>query len=410
MNKDSLFTGQPVFTQLLNKIPRFLVDEIARKHGTDRYCKRFMSYDHLITMLYAGFFQCTSLSELITGLQANAARLNHLGLKHTPRKSTLADANQRRDESFFAELYHRLYEIHFDSPDSRMKKQERRMFIVDSTTISLFSEIMKGAGSYKDNGRKKGGVKAHMMVDAEHDIPAFIHLTEAREHDLVFLHKLNVPQGAMIVMDRAYVNYRQFLQWAQRDIKWVTRLKRDAYIRPVCHLPLDEYDEQNGVISDQLVVLGRPSNRRITPLIKARIIDYYDAEKNRRFSFITNDLCSTPGHIADLYRRRWQIEILFKRIKQRYPLKYFLGDNPNAIKIQIWAVLLCDLLVKIVQRTVNAKKSKPWAYASISSMIKHHLMTYIKLEAFLLNPERAIMHYRPPDGNSQLNLFDAGLS
>lgn len=408
MVKSTFFTGQPVFTQLLKLIPVQLVEGISRRHSSDRYCKKFMAYDHLVTMLYAGFFQCTSLGELITGLQANASRLNHLGLKHTPRKSTLADANRRRDGVFLADLYHELYEMHFGLPDSRLKPEERKLFIIDSTTISLFSEIMKGAGSYKDNGRKKGGVKAHMMVDAQHDIPSFIYISEAKEHDLVFLQKLHVPDHAMVVMDKAYINYKQFSEWDSRDIKWVTRIKRDAFIQPIMNLPVDECDEQAGVISDRLVVLGRPSNKRITPLIRSRIIEYYDHEKIRTFSFITNDLLSPAAYIADIYRRRWQIETLFKRIKQRYPLKYFLGDNPNAIKIQIWAALLCDLLVKVIQQRVNAVKPKPWSYANISAMIKHHLMTYIELEAFLLNPEKSIRNYHPPSPVTQLLLFEQG--
>lgn len=406
MHKTTSFTGQPVFTQLLKEIPFSLIRQISLKHSSDRYCKKFMASDHVVTMLYAAFFQCTSLSELITGLQANASRLNHIGLKNTPRKSTVADANKRRDEVFFAELYHQLYQIHFGLPDSRLKAEERRLFIIDSTTITLFSEIMKGAGSYKDNGRKKGGVKAHMMIDAEHDIPSFILLTEAREHDLVFLQQLHVPDNAVVVMDKGYINYSQFSQWNKRNIKWVSRLKRDAFIRQVMNLPLKEQDHTQGIRSDRLVVLGRPSNRKTTPLIKARIIEYWDAESNRIFSFITNDLLSEAVHIADIYRRRWQIETLFKRIKQRYPLKYFLGDNPNAVKIQIWAALLCDLLVKIVQRRANQLRSKPWAYVTISSMIKHHLMTYINLDAFLLNPEKYIRSYKPPVRSNQLTLFE----
>lgn len=407
MGKSNFFTGQPVFTQLLKIIPRSLVEQISRKHSSDRYCKKFMAYDHLITMLYAGFFQCTSLRELITGLQANATRLNHLGLKNTPRKSTLADANKRRDEAFFADLYHQLYEIHFGLPDSRLlTREERKLFIVDSTTITLFSNVMHGAGTYKDNGRKKGGVKAHVMIDAQHDIPSFIFISEAKEHDLVFLQRLHVPDSATVLFDMGYTNYRQFKEWGERNITWVSRLKRGAVVRPVMNLPIDEEDAANGVLSDKLVVLGRPSNRKKTPLIKARIVEYYDAEKNRTFTFVTNDLISSPSHIADLYRRRWQIELLFKRIKQRYPLKYFLGDNPNAIKIQIWAALICDLLVKIVQQQVNANRSQTWAYASLSAMLKHHLMTYLDLYEFLKSPEKTLLDYHPPI--FQLQLFDTG--
>lgn len=401
MNKGNFFTGQPVFSQLLNLIPRSVVDRLSRTHGSNRYCKRFMSYDHLVCMLYAGFFQCTSLRELITGLQASSSRLSHLGLKNPPRRSTLSDANQRRSAAFFGDLFHELY-IYYFSPDSRGNNQADRLFIIDSTTISLFTAIMQGAGDKKANGKNKGGAKAHMMVDAAHDIPAFITITESRENDLMFLKEVHVPDGATVVMDKAYINYKQFNEWGKRGVKWVTRPRNGALVEPQQELPVTESSRQMGVISDELVLLGRPGDQR-TPTVNARLIQYLDEEKGRQFSFITNDLTSDPEVIAGIYKRRWQIELLFKRIKQRYPLKYFLGDSPNAIKIQIWAALLCDLLVRIIQKQINKVKKKPWAYTSISAMIKHHLMNYISLKEFLMNPEKALRNYIHP--TPQLTLF-----
>ncbi|MBS1734681.1 MAG: IS4 family transposase [Bacteroidetes bacterium] len=396
MNKSSFFTGQPVFTQLLNLIPLSIVNRLSRKHGSNRYCKRFMSYDHLVSMLYAGFFQCTSLREQTTGMQANCTRLQHLGLKHTPRRSTLSDANKRRSASLFEDIYHELYHKYFSS-DSRLKKMADRLFIIDSTTISLFTEVMKGAGDKKANGRKKGGVKAHMMVDACHDIPAFIHITEGKAHDLCLLQKLQVPDNSTLVMDKAYINHKQFNEWNGRGIKWITRLKTDANFQIVVSNPLSAVSLDMGVREDAVIILGRPSNRVKTPLVTARLIKYYDQQNNRHLCFITNNMQGEPEMVAGIYKRRWQIELLFKRIKQRYPLKYFLGDNPNAIKIQIWAAVLCDLLVRVIQQGVNRIRKRPWSYASLASMIKHHLMTYINLTAFLINPEKALINYKTPD-------------
>ena len=401
MDKVNFFTGQPVFSQLLNLIPRSIIDRLSRTHKSNRYCKRFMAYDHVVSMLYAGFFQCTSLRELITGLQASSSRLIHLGLKHPPRRSTLSDANQRRSSDFFGDLYHELYSLFF-SPDSRGTNKEDRLFIIDSTTISLFTAIMQGAGDKRANGKNKGGAKAHMMVDAEHDIPAFISITESKENDLVFLKDVHVPDGATVVMDKAYINYKQFNEWTERCVRWVTRPRNGARIELQQELPVKESSRQIGVLSDQLVLLGGPGNER-TPAVHARLIQYLDEEKGRQYSFITNDLTSDPEVIAGIYKRRWQIELLFKRIKQRYPLKYFLGDSPNAIKIQIWAALLCDLLVRIIQKQINKVKKRPWAYTSISAMIKHHLMNYISLKEFLMNPEKALRNYIHP--TPQLTLF-----
>lgn len=404
MNKSTLFTGQPVFAQLLGLIPHSVVNRLTRKHDSDRYCKKYRSYDHLVTMLYASFFQCSSLREVTTGLQANSSKLQHLGLRYTPRRSTLSEANQRRSADWFQDIYHALYHTYFGSlPDSR--KQKDKLFIIDSTTISLFSSIMQGAGSYKANGKKKGGAKAHMMIDSQHDIPAFIDISEGKDHDLTFFKKLSVPDGAIVVMDKAYIKHSQFEEWDRRGVRWVTRQKDDASIQIVERLEVSEVSVQRGVVEQNMILLGRHSNNRVTPVLKVRQVIYLDKLTSNTYTFITNDLTSAPEVIADIYKQRWQIELLFKRIKRSYPLKYFLGDNPNAVKIQIWAALICDLLIKIVQQQVKNRYNKNWAYATISGMIRHHLMQYLHLIEFLRDPKRALLDYKPPESLHQLRLF-----
>lgn len=406
MAKHTFFTGQPVFSQLIKFIPRELISSVARTSKADRYCKRFRTFDHLVSMLYVGFHQCSSIREAITGLQANQSRLLHTGLTHTPRRSTLSDANQRRSADVFERIYHGLYNQYYHFlPDSRRKKTLRdNLFIIDSTTITLFSDILKGAGSYKANGRKKGGVKAHMLLHAKHDIASFVRITEGREHDLVFLQGLQVPKGSVVVFDKAYANYKKFKEWDQQSVTWVTRMKNDASVALQEIRPINETSIQRGVTEDQIVLLGRPSNRRQTMLVKARRIVYTDPLSHKRFDFITNDWQSSPEQIADTYKCRWQIELVFKRIKQRYPLRYFLGDNENAIKIQIWTALICDLLIQIVKDHLEKKSKVRWSYANLASMIKHHLMTYIQLLSFLQNPEKALINYQIPPPQ-RLTLF-----
>ncbi|QEC79399.1 IS4 family transposase [Mucilaginibacter ginsenosidivorax] len=254
MPKDNFFSGQPVFAQLLSLIPRHIVSKQSQKYSADRYCKSFMSYDHLVTMLYQGFFQCLSLRELVTGLQANRSRLLHLGLTNTPRRSTLSDANSRRPADFFAAAYHQLYRYFYGSlPDSRPSL--KKLFIIDSTTISLFSNIMGGAGMSKSNGKRKGGIKAHVMIDAEHNLPCFTLLTEARHHDLVFLQEVQVPPGSIVVFDRAYTNYKQFEAWGAQGIAWVTRQKNDANYQLLSESPVSTYSSEQGVIADQSLLL-----------------------------------------------------------------------------------------------------------------------------------------------------------
>jgi hypothetical protein len=410
MSKATYFTGQPVFTQLLSLIPRKIVDSTAKQHAANRYCKRFMAYDHLISMLYAGFFGAQSIRELVTGLQAYGInKANHLGLMAFPRRSTLSDANKRRPAAFFGALYQQLYQLHYGLPDSRKTSIHEDLYIIDSTTVHLFNSVMRGAGVAGANGKKKGGAKAHVLLNAKHDLPAFVVLSEAKEHDLIFLAQAPVPDNSTVVFDKGYAKYSQYLAWGKRNIRWITRLKNDAYVVVLNNLPVCEEFYNQGVRSDKLVELGRPSNRKVTQQIKARLITFFDAEKNRDFNFITNDMVSDPQVIAALYKRRWQIELLFKRIKQRYPLKYFLGDNPNAIMIQIWAALICDLLVKIIQDQVNKyRKQTKSSYAGVAGMIKHHLMSYLNLVEFLLNPEKVLSKYKPP--TPQISLFENGAS
>lgn len=407
MNKHKFFTGQPIFSQLLHLIPKSIVFKAAVEHKADRYAKRFSTYDHLVTMLYAAFHQCSSLREVITGLQANGPKLFHTGLTHTPRRSTLSDANERRKAKVFEDIYHQLYKYHYAGlPDSRSKKSigQPDLYIIDSTTITLFSNIIKGAGSYQLNGRKKGGVKAHILLHAGHEVASFVRITEGKQHDLMFLRKLSVPSGSIVVFDKAYTNYRKFNQWNKQQVTWVTRQKNDAVSQKLERLQIDEQSKQNGVIKDELIRIGRPSNRSKTPLIDVRRVTYKDDQTKKKFLFITNDRTSRPEQIAAIYKRRWQIELVFKRIKQRYPLRYFLGDNENAIHIQIWMALLCDLLIQIVKDQLEKQKVK-WSYSNLASMIKHHLMTYIQLLPFLKNPEKTLLNYcRPP--TKYLTLFD----
>lgn len=344
----------------------------------------------MVAMLYQGFFQCLSLRELITGLQANSERLRHLGLSNTPRRSTVADANIRRPAAFFEDLYHAIYRLHAESlPDSR--PMERKMFIIDSTTISLFSNIMHGAGAYKRDGRKKGGAKAHVLLDADHNIPSFVRITESKHHDLVFLQNLHIPADSLLVFDMAYINYMKFIEWDKSNITWVTREKSDAYYVVAERNAIDETSLLAGVLEDLSIILGRPSNEANTPLVAARRIKFKDEISGKTFIFLTNNATLRPEEVATIYKKRWQIELLFKRIKQRYPLKYFLGETENAIRIQIWATLLCDLLVQIIYNKVNKMRKAKWSYANLAAMIKHHLMTYLKLIPFLANPDRILL-------------------
>ncbi len=403
MNKSTFFTGQPIFTQLLNFIPQARVSKLALELKTDRYYKKFKTYDHLVTMLYTCFYGCKSLREVTTGMQVSCTQLNHLRMQCIPRRSTLSDANKVRNEAFFGKLYHGLYAYYYgNSPDSRKRKSiEERLFIIDSTTINLFSDVMKAMGMKPISGKRKGGAKAHMLIKADEDVPRFVDLTDGTKNDKVILKNIHLEPGSIIVFDKAYNSYSKMAQWDRDKVTWITRKRINASYITQGSNALSANQERRGVLADENILMGRPSNKGTSKLVARKII-YRHAASKRIFEFITNNMTMSALTIAAIYKRRWQIEMLFKRIKQSYPLKYFLGDNENAIKIQIWCSLITDLLVKIVQDKIRRKS---WSYANLASMIRLHLMSYVNLFKFLNDPHKALIDYKIQSNQPQLALY-----
>ena len=405
MHKSNFFTGQPIFNQLLSLIPRSEISRLSRLYKMDRYCKKFRAYDHLVTLLYSTLHQCNSLREVITGMQASAHRLSHLGVQFCPRRSTLSDANKRRNPSFFEDLYHRLYSRHYGGlPDSlKGKPITDRLFIIDSSIIRLFSTIVKMSSSYCCKGRKKGGIKAHMLVRYKDDVPCFVRLTPGTQGDGTLLPLISMPAGSIVVMDKGYRNFHQFMSWDKQHITWVTRLHRRTFYNITEDLAVSEAQKNKGVVSDSVIEMGSPHLAYKTPIQKARLIVYYDQQTDRTFEFITNDYKLSPGTIADIYKKRWQIELLFKRIKQNFQLYTFLGDNENAIRIQVWCALIADLLLKIIKDKVDKKRK--WSMSNLTSLVRLHLGTYINIRQFLSNPEKSLLNYCDPITINQLALF-----
>jgi len=322
-------------------------------------------------------------------MQAWMNRLTHLGIKSYPKRSTFAEANKRRPATFFEELFHALLQKYTEKhlPDSRQERElNKRLFFIDSSTMELFQDIMIGAGMSKKDGRRKGGVKVHMMVNSSHLMPKVVYLSEARENDRVFMDKITAPKGSILVFDKGYIKFSKWQEWTDQSLYWVTRLSNTAYYEVVSDLPVNEQQQQWGILEDQIILLGRGSTKT-TEVIPARRIMYYDHAKDRIFEFVTNHIKFSPKHIADLYKKRWEIETVFKSIKHNYQLKYFLGNNPNAVCIQIWCSLIADLLLKVIKRAVKKRK---WAFSNLCSMVRMHLGTYVNLWEFLKSPENAL--------------------
>ena len=383
MSKSTFFTGQPIFNQLLNLIDRRTVMSLARSGRSDHYYKHFDTYTHLVTMLYCVLNKCTSSREVVSGMKACHHKLQHIGIRKAPGRSTLCDANKKRSYDVFARIYDRLYHRHKQLlPDSRAQLCSK-LFIADSSTITLFQEILKAPSIGKMNGKRKGGIKVHTLMNAAEDVPVKISFTAARANDMTFLKEIHLDEGAFIVFDKGYIDYSQYERLSKEGVFFVTRQRSLSSYDVISSSPVTEKSRRLGIQEDKAIILGTRTHAKKIRL-QARLVTFFDHDKQRSFEFLTNNFSLPAEHIADLYKKRWQIEILFKRIKQNFPLKYFLGDNENAIKIQIWCAFIADLLIKLIQ--VQLKKK--WSFSNLNSIIRLQLMNYIHLFNFLNAPDK----------------------
>ena len=313
-----------------------------------------------------------------------AHKLKHLVIFYIVARSTFSEANNRRESKVFEDVYNNVYNKHKSSlTDSTLSDMDtKRLYAMDSTTISLFNDILKGTGRNPLTGKKKGGIKAHTIMKVEENVPFLIRYSEAIKHDHTFLDQAMIlPAGSIITFDKGYVDYAKYEEFTTKDISYVTRLKSTAKYKAGKEFEIPEKAD-SGVLKDEEIFLEYGIKHELKH--KTRRIAYWDNENTRLFEFITNNFILTAEKIALIYKRRWKIELLFKQLKQNFPLKYFLGDSVNAIEIQIWAVMLANLLLTLIKRKVKRK----WAFSNLVSITSQQLMSYVNLIAFLEDPER----------------------
>ncbi len=403
MNKNTniKFVGQPIFKQIIKLIDSATIDNLVLKHHADRYYKVFNAKTQLITMLFGILSRCDSMTEICEGLRAWAGKMNFLGWKKSPAKSTACDGLRNRNSKFFEEVYFSLVKQYqsFLSDSRTFGLTFKEVLLIDSTTIRLFSDILKGVGrNPKNDGKKKGGLKVHMLIDAVQSVGRFVKITEAKVHDKNFLKELELVSHSMIVFDKAYNDYLQFARWTQKQIYFVTRIKKNALYTVV--KTLREHAAIKGkamVIREEIIELEytpeeKKQNEKQTLQLKK--VCYQD-EKNRYYEFISNHLESTAEEIAFLYKKRWGIELLFKKMKQNFQLHYFYGENENAIRTQVWCTLIAQLLLTVVHKMAQAKK----AFSVVASLVRIHLISLLDVYQLLRSTTRTYMKKQKPPPN-----------
>lgn len=395
MDKSKKFPGQPILSQILGCIPNKTISEACGKHNSNRYYKKLPLRNHITTLLYGVFSYCNGLREICEGMLACEGKLAHLGMDKAPAKSTLSDANRNRSYLVFESIYFALVrQYHCFISDSRLKGLSiRNLKIIDSTTIRLFSDILRGVGRNPlDGSRKKGGIKVHCLMDAFSGIAEYVRMTEAKVHDRMFLYHLKLPSNSFIVFDKAYNLYSQFSKWTSQKVWFVTRMKDNAQYQ-VLKTITDNTGKKNakGTLKEQYISIGHKSPERDEERLKLRRI-VHKAEDGKQYVFITNNFVLPAAQIGAIYKYRWMIEIMFKQIKQNFPLRYFWGDNENAVKMQVYCVLIAQLLMVVIRKKAEAKKS----FANMITVIRLHLMSYVGLFEFVKDSYKAWRKANPP--------------
>jgi hypothetical protein len=396
MSKGNNFVGQPILSQILNCIPTALINNAARQHNSNHYYKKIPLRVHLTSLLFGVFSYCNGLREICEGMLACEGKLTHLGLDKAPARSTLSDANTKRSYLVFETIYFELVKrFHSFISDSRLKGLSiRNLKIIDSTTIRLFSEILRGVGRNPlDGSRKKGGIKVHSLMDAFSGITEFVRITAAKVHDRKFLYLLKLPPESFLVFDKGYNLYSQFAKWTADCVWFVTRMKSNAVFH-VTKVITDNTRKKNvkdGVLKEQYITVEYKTLKGEKQRLKLRRITF-KAKDGKVYVFITNNFKVPAQQIALIYKYRWMIELLFKQIKQNFPLRYFWGESPNAIKTQVYCVLIAQLLMVVIRKKAATKKS----FANMITVIRLHLMSYIDLLEFIKNTYRAWRKEHPP--------------
>lgn len=402
MHKGKTFVGQPILAQIISCIPKPEVQLISKAHHSDRYYKKLPLQTHLTSMLYGVLSCCTGLREICEGMLVCEGKLNHLGLQKAPARSTLSDANNKRHWTAFESIYYMLIKrYHNFLSDSRLKGLSiRNLKIIDSTTLRLFSDLLRGVGRNPHHGsRKKGGIKVHTMMDAFSGVASFVRMTEAKVHDRKFLAHLTLEAGSFLVFDKAYNVYQQFAHWTSEQVWFVTRMKKNAvfHVRKVI---IDNTKKKNakGVLKEQYVSVSYKEDGVIKKLQLRRIT--FKDDHGRIYIFITNNFKISAAQVALIYRHRWMIEILFKQIKQNFPLTYFWGESENAIRIQVYSALIAQVLMVVIKRKSETKRS----FTSIITVVRLHIMSYVELFEFLKDTYKAWRSSHSPPMNNKLGI------
>ena len=366
-----------IFSQLLQLFPRLEFEEAVRKHNSDYAAKGFSSWGQFVAMLFCQFGRAHSLREICGGLASCEGKLRHLGVSDSPKRSTLAYANANRPWSLYQTVFEQLLsKCKLAVAGRGIKKKfkfKNKLVSLDSSVIDLSLSLFDWAHFR----RTKGAVKLHLLLDHDGYLPSFAVITDGKTSDIKAARRLKFEPGTVVVMDRGYIDYEWFVQLTHQSVYFVTRLKDNASFDVV---ETRKVLAESGILKDQIIFFHNQAVPDMEHFF--RIVEIWDEEKQRSFTFLTNNMEFAASTIAAIYKDRWQIELFFKAIKQNLKIKTFLGTNPNAVKTQIWTALIAMLVLRYLQ----LMSTFGWSLSNLAALIRHQLFVYRDLIGWLNAP------------------------
>ena len=343
--------GQFIFSQIMNFLPNHKFNQCVNRYDGNYKVRSFTCFDQFLCMAFAQLTYRESLRDIECCLRAMQNKLYHMGIRGKVSRTTLADANENRDWRIYADfaqiLIREAIEL-YQNDDFGLELKET-VYALDASTIDLCLSVFPWAKFRKT----KAAVKLHTLLNLRGNIPSFISITDGKVHDVHILDELIPEPGAIYVMDRAYLDFKRLYALHQRSAFFVTRTKVNTGLRRIYSAAVDK---TIGLKYDQTVMPTGVHTKKSYPE-KLRRIKYYDAEKDKKLTFLTNNFTLAAITIADLYKARWQVELFFKWIKQNLRIKTFYGTSENAVKTQIWIAVSVYVLVAIIKKRLKIKQS-----------------------------------------------------
>lgn len=343
--------GKYIFAQLTDFLPRRVFDRIVTKHGGNRYVRTFSCWNQMLCMVFGQLTSRDSMRDLLLSLEAHKTKYYHLGFGPTLSRRNLGTANEKRSYKIFEEFAYVLIEEARKScyrSDFEIEV-EGNVYAFDSTTIDLCLSVFWWAEFRKT----KGGIKLHTLYDVRTSIPTFLYISNAKMHDVKALDLITYEPGSFYVIDKAYIDFKRLYHINQQRSFFVTRAKSNMRFKRMYSKPVDK---TTGVKYDQIGKLETYYPSKDYPE-KLRRIKYYDCEMDKELIFLTNNMNLKSIEVAYLYKKRWEVELFFKWMKQHLKIKSFWGTTLNAVKIQMYCAIITYCLVAIIGNKLKVDRS-----------------------------------------------------